>query len=97
MGPARACLDDIVEPLRDEIEPRRVDAARRERQPEVDRPDAAAQERPVLVPVTAVGHRDASQRALVRGEDRSAAEVVGDEGAQPELGVEVEHLDHQPR
>ena len=59
----------------------RVDTAISERDPDIERSDAPAQERAVLVPVGAGRELDAAQRALVGGENRILPEVVGDDTA----------------
>ena len=94
---ARPRLDDVVEPPREQVDARRVDAAVRERDPDVQGADPAAEEGAVLVPVGVRGDRHLAERALVRRQDRALAEVLGDDVADPEVVVRLEQQVEQVR
>ena len=84
---------DLVEALRDDVEPRGVDAAGRERQPQVERPHLPPEERAVLVPVRVGVGGHATQRALVRRQGRPFPEVRLDERGDARVLDELHQLE----
>ena len=71
-----AGFDDVVEAARNDVETGRVDSAVRKRQPDIQCPNVAAQERAVLMPAGVGVDRDAPEVHCSR-KRRSLAEVTG--------------------
>ena len=79
-----------IHPLEHDVEARRVFAARRERDPHVERADALAEEGAVLMPIRAGVRGHPPQGALLHRQRRCLTEVVGNDAIESDL---VEGLD----
>jgi hypothetical protein len=87
---------ELLEPSRDDVQPRRDVAAARERQPQVERADLA-HERAVLVPGAADGRLGLAQRRLLDRDERRLAEVAGDELGDARRQEQLAHLEAEER
>ena len=87
---------DLVEPARNDVQARRLVAAARQREPQVERAHVA-HEGAVLVP----GPRDVrlrlAQGRLLERDQRPLAEVGADQLGQPRAGEHLQHLEREHR
>ena len=74
--PARAGLDEVVEAPGQQVDPGWVDAAGADCDPDVQHPNATAEDRAILVPVGARREAQMPEGALVGGQNRPLAQVV---------------------
>ncbi len=87
---------ELLEPARDDVEPRRDVAAARQREPQVERADLA-HEGAVLVPGAADGRLGLAERRLLDRDEWRLAEVARDEVRDAGGREQLQHLEAQVR